>query len=143
MPMPILRSIALLLVCASLGTTAQVLLKVGLQSHGKIGSLSGLVTAFQKWQVLIGFGLYGVSSLLYITIISRVPVSFAYPFIALTYIGVAVLAWMFLKEPVPPLHVAGLTLIFLGVSLIGIAHRNDQEKSADVAQPAMAATAQR
>lgn len=125
----IFNSISWLLICVVLGSIAQVLLKSGLQAHGKIRSLVTLVTAFQNWQVLVGFGLYGVSSLLYITVISRVPVSFAYPFIALTYIGVAVLARILLKERIPPLHVAGLSLIFIGVSLVGVAHSQPREQT--------------
>lgn len=107
------------------------MLKVGLNDYGKINSLSRLFGAFLRWRVVGGFGLYAISSLLYITIISRVDVSFAYPFIALTYIGVAIMARWHpqLREQIPPLQVVGLTLIFIGVSLIGIA-KNQQAHTA-------------
>lgn len=107
------------------------MLKVGLNDYGKINSLSRLFGAFLQWRVVTGFALYGISSLLYITIISRVDVSFAYPFIALTYIGVAIGARLHpqLRESIPPLQVVGLTLIFIGVSLIGIA-KNQQAHTA-------------
>lgn len=136
----ILTSICLLLVCVALGTTAQVTLKVGLNDYGKINSLSRLFGAFLRWRIVVGFGLYGISSLLYITIISRVDVSFAYPFIALTYIGVAIMARLHpqLRESIPPLQVVGLTLIFIGVSLIGIA-KNQQAHTAASPQTVSAA----
>jgi hypothetical protein len=48
-------------------------------------------------------------------VLSREDLSYAYPFVALNYIFVTILAWRFLSEKVPPVRIAGLAVIFLGV----------------------------
>ncbi|MGC9317560.1 MAG: EamA family transporter, partial [Armatimonadota bacterium] len=87
--MPI-RAILLLLVAVSLGAAGQICLKIGVNMLGGGASpltvLKGIFTPY----VLSGFVLYGLSSLLYLVALSRLDLSYAYPFVALSFVLVTV-----------------------------------------------------
>jgi len=70
--------------------------------------------------VLLGFILYGVSSLLWLMVLSKRDLSYAYPMIAAGYVLVVFLSWVFFKEEIPLLRIAGLVLICAGVVIVGI-----------------------
>jgi drug/metabolite transporter (DMT)-like permease len=101
-----------LLVCAFLGALAQIFLKDGIVAF----SIS------QWWQpkLIYGLGLYGFAMLLYLWVLKRVSVSVAYPFIALSYIFVAMLASYWLGEPFTGIKLAGCLFIIVGVGLISL-----------------------
>ena len=109
--------IPLVLMAVTLGACGQLSLKQGMTSYGSVNSLLRLLGAFTEWRVLLGFALYGVGSLLWLKILSMANVSYAYPFLALSYIVVVLLGWRLLGEQVTLLSVAGLGLICIGVTL--------------------------
>lgn len=109
-------ALAVLLGAIMLGAVGQICLKSGLLAMGQKLALFEVLTAmFRNWLVLGGFVAYGVSSVLYLFVLSRLDLSYAYPMIALNYIFVTILAWLILKEIVPPMRIVGLAIIFLGV----------------------------
>ncbi len=116
-------SLGLLLVAIALGAVGQVLLKSGLRQLGEhpppLMVLRSIVT---NARVFSGFGCYGFSSLLYIVALSRLDLSYAYPMIAFSYVMVAVLAWRFLSEPLPPLRIVGLAVVMVGVVILALSH---------------------
>ncbi len=69
---------------------------------------------------LIGFGLYGVSSVLWLIALSELPASLMYPLLNLAYIITVLLAAAYLKEPVHAARWMGIILILLGSLLVGI-----------------------
>lgn len=96
--------------CAALG---HVLLKMG--AH-RAETLSHFLNAW----ILIGLFAYGVGTLLWIYALSRMPLTVAYPFTALTF-ALVYLAGVFLfGEPVTPRTMAGLALILGGLFLISV-----------------------
>jgi len=111
---PILGSVALVVV-------AQVVLKLG------AGSLSGLsredlrrplylgLRAIRIPGVVIGLALYALSAALWIFVLATTPLSYAYPFLGLTYVGVAVASVTVLKERFSALQWIGLAFVFFGV----------------------------
>jgi multidrug transporter EmrE-like cation transporter len=111
---PILGSVALVVV-------AQVVLKLG------AGSLSGLtrddlrnpvrlgVRALRIPGVVVGLGLYALSAAVWIFVLAKTPLSYAYPFLGLTYVGVAVASVTVLKERFSTLQWIGLGFVLLGV----------------------------
>lgn len=114
--------LSMLLVAVALGAVGQILLKVGMDTVSDSASAVGkLIQAFQCGKVITGFLCYGVSSLLWLLVIQRVDLSYAYPMIALSYVAVVFLSWKFLGEHVPGLRLGGLALIAIGVVLVGIA----------------------
>jgi drug/metabolite transporter (DMT)-like permease len=51
-------------------------------------------------------------------VLSKVDISFAYPFLSLAYVAVAIFAWLVFKEDLGGLKIAGIALICLGTVLI-------------------------
>lgn len=126
--MPI-RAILLLLVAVSLGAAGQICLKIGVNMLGGGASpltvLKGIFTPY----VLSGFVLYGLSSLLYLVALSRLDLSYAYPFVALSFVLVTVLSWRILGETLPGLRIAGLALIMAGVLTVAASYRAEAAQS--------------
>ncbi|QGY05225.1 EamA family transporter [Methylobacterium mesophilicum SR1.6/6] len=113
---------------------AQICLKLGVQSllaHADParGAL-GLVIAFWlEWRLLGGLALYGIATLTWLFVLSRLPLSLAYPFVGLSFVTVAALSVVLLGERIVPLQVAGTVLIALGVVLVAMSG-NANPKSA-------------
>jgi drug/metabolite transporter (DMT)-like permease len=61
--------------------------------------------------------LYGCTTLLWIWILSRVPLSRAYPWIAVTTAIVPCIGWLVFDEPVAPYFWVGLALILFGLAI--------------------------
>lgn len=65
-----------------------------------------------------GVALYGLSTVLYLLALQRLPISLAMPTLASGYILVAVLGWVLWREPFAVIQAVGLALIVLGVGLL-------------------------
>ena len=71
-----------------------------------------------NWPLLGAFAWYGVSSLLWFYILTRVPLSKAYPF-ALAGTGlVPILAWLLFKEPMTWRISVGFALMLAGLFVV-------------------------
>ncbi|NCO41359.1 MAG: EamA family transporter [Armatimonadetes bacterium] len=124
--MPVVKQLlgnplCLILAAVSLGAVGQLLLKTGMDAARAVAgdsTLDLLRHGFLQPRVLGGFLLYGVSSVLWMLVLSKQQLSFAYPMIAVGYVVVVFLSWLLLKEEVGLLRVSGLALICLGVALV-------------------------
>jgi len=120
-----LVSAGLLLAGVVLGSFGQICMKFGLRGVSLVatspgGTALGALTWMLRPWVAAGLGLYAMSTLIWLLVISRVRLSVAYPMISTSYILVTVLSAAVLHEEVAwPLAVPGLTCIILGVTLIG------------------------
>lgn len=133
--MPI-RSILVLLLAVSLGATGQIFLKTGVnQLNGEAGPLTIVRGIFTPY-VLAGFFCYGCSSVLYLIALSRLDLSYAYPFVALSFVIVTVLSWYLLNETLPLLRVVGLVLILAGVLTVASSYRAEALQATTVERPA-------
>jgi len=119
------KSLILILVAVLLGVLGQLLLKMGMTQVGSLesnGGLAGLIQmgmqVFSNLKVLGGFAAYGLSSLFWIVVLSKIDLSLAYPMLALNYVLVPLTAWLFLNEQVPPLRWLGIGVVILGVVVI-------------------------
>jgi drug/metabolite transporter (DMT)-like permease len=65
-----------------------------------------------------GLFLFGLSALVWLVVLSRASLSFAYPFAALTYVLILVFDRFALDETVPPLRWAGVAFIATGIFLV-------------------------
>jgi len=95
-------------VCVSVA--GQLLLKKGMTAVGRIDSafLAQPLTALWRMfttspYVILGLGLYAIGAVLWMIVLSRVNLSYAYPMIALTYVLIPLAAWLVLHEPPIPL----------------------------------------
>ena len=122
-----LRSFGLICIAVCLGAFGQVFLKMGLPpgaiagGHGLFGTLLGILAAMTNGKVIVGLGLYGISTFFWLMAISRVRLSVAYPLISMSYPLVVVLSATILHEQIRwVLAIAGLAFISAGVSFIGL-----------------------
>ncbi len=117
-------SLPLILFSVLCGVAGQISLKVGMTQVGQIGSnalehpLQIAVQVFTSPLVIVGLGLYGLGALSWLTVLSRVPLSFAYPLVALSYAFTPLLALVLLRENVPSLRWLGILTICLGAFLV-------------------------
>jgi multidrug transporter EmrE-like cation transporter len=114
----------LLLSGVALNAAAQLLLKAATRYTGPLVSdtaqvdwlnAAALLKAPPLW---VGLGCYGVSVVLWLGALSRLPVSVAYPMLSLGYVVNAVAAAVLFGEAVTATKLAGIGLIGLGVILL-------------------------
>ena len=113
-----MRCTILAFICVLLISAAQLSLKLGAdaaRAHSSGGSKDFLVAALTNWVVLGGFVLYGLSAVLWLFVLARVELSYAYPFVSLGFVLMSVAGAFLLGETLGPLRVAGTALICLGV----------------------------
>lgn len=115
-------AVLVLLVAIGLGVAGQFALKVGLNKLGAHPSPAAVFRAVTTPYILGGFALYGLSSLLYLQALSRLPLSYAYPMIALSYVAVVLGAWLWFGERLNALRVSGVAVIILGVVLVAVSY---------------------
>lgn len=68
--------------------------------------------------IIGGLVLYGLGAVSWLAVLSRVPLSLAYPLLAIGYIVIPLLAWLLFRESLSPLRWAGILVIALGVILV-------------------------
>jgi drug/metabolite transporter (DMT)-like permease len=119
-----LKSVLMILLSISLAVCGQFLMKSGMNQVGRIGSgdfvyyKSMLLKTFFHPYILMGLSLYVISTVSWLIVLSRVNLSFAYPFAGLGYILTILISWRFLHEPVGMHRLIGGALVFLGVVFI-------------------------
>jgi drug/metabolite transporter (DMT)-like permease len=114
---------ALLLIAISLTVTGELLLKTAMNRHGELNvSISTLVpTAIRLFTnpfVLGGFALVFSGALFWLGVLSRWPLSVAYPLLSISYIIGIIASVLVLKEKVSWLQVLGVLVIVVGVVLV-------------------------
>ena len=72
-------------------------------------------TSFYDPIFISSLALYGLATLLWIYVLKTAPLSYAYPFMALSFVIVPLLAAFYLKEPVTLKYAFGTGLIVLGL----------------------------
>jgi multidrug transporter EmrE-like cation transporter len=115
-----LGSIALVILCTVIGAAAQILMRHG-AAHLQGSTAADLLT---NWELMAGYACLAVNTGLLILALRRGELSVLYPIIALTYVWVTVLSPMFFGDVINAYKVAGVALIVLGVSFIGLGSRS-------------------
>ncbi|MFT3958719.1 MAG: EamA family transporter [Desulfovibrio sp.] len=113
----------LILLGVVLNAGAQLLLKVGVDRIGHINFTMEklLATTYQlalNPYIFMGLCFYVISVIVWLLVLSRVEVSYAYPMVSLGYVLNAVAAYYWLGEDLTPLRISGIMIILFGVYLI-------------------------
>ena len=116
-------SLGLILVAVLLGAAAQLFLKAGTNAIGHFdfhweNALPVGIKLAANPAILAGVGCSALSLALWIMALSRVPVSVAYPMVALGYLVNALGAWLWLGESLGAQKLVGIGFIILGVWLV-------------------------
>lgn len=117
--------IAMILLSVALAAVAQLTLKAGMNHVNDDLAPATFSLSGRSLRVLVGqpfvwggLFLFGVSALVWLVVLSRASLSFAYPFAALTYVSILLFDHFVLNEQVPALRWAGVACIALGIFLI-------------------------
>lgn len=111
-------SLVLLIISILLGALGQICLKRGMQQVGEVDiTLATALRVATNILVLLGLGLYGLSSIFWLGVLSRLDLSYSYPLLAINFVLVPLLSQLFLGERVPSLRWLGILVICGGVVL--------------------------
>ncbi|MEI7555279.1 EamA family transporter [Candidatus Chlorohelix sp.] len=111
------------LISVALNVVGQLVLKRGMSDLGPLSltehSIIDLFMAIAtNVFVIIGAFIYAGSVLFWLVGLSRVPLSYAYPFISLSYVAILAASFFILGEQLNLLRLAGVALICFGVMLV-------------------------
>jgi multidrug transporter EmrE-like cation transporter len=118
-------SIVMILFTVITNAAAQIMLKKGMLTLGPLNAAAnGLVgtvfsVVFNPW-VFAGLSVFVISMASHLAVLSRVQLSFAYPFLSLAYVIVAVYAFFIFGEDVGAARIAGIALICAGTVFISL-----------------------
>lgn len=121
---------------------AQLMLKAGMTNMGSISFTADTAVlrivqiVFSPW-VFAGLCTFVISMASHLFVLSKVDISFAYPFLSLAYVAVAIFAWLVFKEDLGAFKIAGIALICLGTVFIaqgGSGHAEPTETTASLDQ---------
>ena len=115
--------IGLILLSVALSATAQLTLKHGMNQVTEatgtatlsLGSARAVIT---NLSVLGGLAIFGLSAVVWLLVLSRASLSFAYPFASLTYVLILLADKFILQEQIPTLRWAGVFFIMTGIVLV-------------------------
>jgi uncharacterized membrane protein len=104
----------LVFACTILGAAAQILMKLGM-THFRPEPVALLT----NYQLIAGYVLYGINTLMLVLALKEGELSMLYPIIALTYVWVTLLSYLLLGEHPSLFKNLGITIIVVGVAVLG------------------------
>ena len=117
-----MSAVPFILIAVTLGVVGQLFIKIGLNSLRNLDFSTGLlvtyVRIFTSLHVVSGTFIYIVSVFFWLYALSKAELSFAYPFLALSYVFVLLASTLFLGETVPVIRWLGVSVICFGVFLV-------------------------
>ncbi|GIL11643.1 MAG: hypothetical protein BroJett038_03630 [Chloroflexota bacterium] len=114
-----LQSVGLVLASVACGAVGQLVLKAAMNGLGQLQpSLETLVAMATSPLLLVGIGIFGISTLLWLLALIKADLSFAYPFLSLTYIAVLIGGAVLFHEQVTLDRVLGFAVIVTGVWIV-------------------------
>ena len=66
-------------------------------------------------KLILALCLYGVATIMWIAVLRHTPLRLAYPFVALAFLIVPVLSWLWINEPISVNAFVGGAVILIGV----------------------------
>ena len=117
------KYIPLILSGVLLNAFAQLLLKKGMLGIGYFEmQFENLIPMIKKVAVnsyiLLGLGSYVISVTIWLLVLARVEVSYAYPFLSVGYVVVTLMGYFIFQESLSWIRVIGTSIIIVGVILL-------------------------
>ncbi|MCL4389325.1 MAG: SMR family transporter [Candidatus Marsarchaeota archaeon] len=116
--MSIYLVILITLVAALIASLSQTLYKKNITEE--LRGIKDIIKVIFKKPILVGFGGYAISLVVYLFALSKAPLSVVYPTFASTFIFITLLSWFVLKEKMDSKRIIGMSLIFIGIVIIAI-----------------------
>jgi drug/metabolite transporter (DMT)-like permease len=95
----------------------QVVWKIGLEKVGGLGAHNALQVLFSPL-ILLGIAIYGVATVVWLYVLSRLPLSLAYPLQSLAYVFALLIAFFLFKEGIPVNRWIGAAVILAGITVM-------------------------
>ncbi|MCB0211436.1 MAG: EamA family transporter, partial [Anaerolineae bacterium] len=114
----VVGTILLGLVSIMLLSAGQTSLKFGLNAIDGVSLSDGLGGIFKLLQtpwIIVGFGLYGLSAVLWLDVLSKLDFSLAFPMVGLTYVFTLLIGRFFFGETVGWERMLGVACILCGI----------------------------
>ena len=115
------HTLVLLIISIALGACGQLMFKAAsrnLPPFSELGLAKLMLTMFTTPLILAGFTSFFISSVLWIVALRSVPLSMAYPMVALSYVIIFAGSYYLFGEAVGWRHWVGAGLIISGILLI-------------------------
>jgi drug/metabolite transporter (DMT)-like permease len=121
-----MNTLLLALSAPLIGTIGQLLLKSVMRDVGPIA----LAQVTSPWRVvqqlvvnpifLVAVALYALGFVIWLIVLSKLDLSYAYPILALSYSLVPLLSWWAFGEHISPVRWIGIAIICAGVAVVGL-----------------------
>ena len=121
-----MKPIVLALSAPAIGTIGQLLLKHVMTGIGPLGAAEisspsqVILRLLANPLFLVAVVLYGLGFVLWLVVLSKLELSYAYPILALSYCLVPLLSRLIFAEPVSPMRWIGIAIICCGVGVVGL-----------------------
>ncbi len=114
LPLPVLAGLLLTPLLISAG---QILFKLTSSRAGGLDA-AGLFSTLTDPYLLVALAIYGLGTVVWVYVLKAVPLTVAYPFMALTFCVVPLLAWGLLGETLSLRYMIGAGLIVAGLLVV-------------------------
>lgn len=109
----------LLVFSVSMGVLGQFFFKTGMKEAGPVEFGPHVLMHFLRPVIIAGITCYGVATTSWLVIISKTPLSLAYPMISISYVIIVLVGRFAFEETVSAVTWLGVALICCGVGCIG------------------------
>lgn len=110
----------LLSICSLLIATGQLLFKRASNNFQQIENINQFAGAIFSRHFVLALAIYSIATMLWIWLLREIPLTRAYPFIALSFVIVPLLSFVFLGETVGYMYFVGLMLILAGICVVNL-----------------------
>lgn len=116
-------AVVYILISVLAGAIGQILLKKGVSNMGaltlSLGQLPGILwRVATNPYVVFGLLIYVTGTVFWLAALSRVDLSYAYPFASLSYIVMLVASWLLFKEDISLTRIVGTLVVGVGILII-------------------------
>ena len=111
-----MKDLILIIISVSIGAVGQIAFKYGAMQMVENPGITFLEKI--KWPIVLGLFLYGISTILWITALKKVELSYAYPMVSLGYVFIFIASYFVFNEPLNWHRIGGAVLIMAGIVLI-------------------------
>lgn len=119
-----LKNYILIVLTVCISVIAQTFLKNGMKQIGRIDNLDIKMIVPVAWSmgtnifVIGGLSLYVIGTFIWLILLSRLDLSFLYPFGALQYMLIFIVSFLVFGENIKPARIAGALIILVGIYII-------------------------
>jgi len=118
-----IKSLFILILSILTSSTAHLFLKKGISqfnfdNYPEFRISTHIIDVATNPWVFSGMTLHGTALVFWLWALSRVDISFAYPFLALGYVFIGIMAWVWLGESLSLIRISGMLLIIAGLVVL-------------------------